>query len=83
MNPVVTLVGDAAHVLLPYRGNKTLKGGRLQSKTNHCTLQTLGQGLNFALEDAAKLADGLKSVYRGEKNMSEAVTDYEEDMVCI
>ena len=39
-----------------------------------------GQGLNNALEDASKLADGLESVVKGEQTLPEALRAYEADM---
>lgn len=57
---MVTLAGDAAHSMLPHRG----------------------QGLNNALEDAAKLVEALKATLKeGSMGLPEAVTGYEEEMV--
>lgn len=39
-----------------------------------------GQGLNNALEDAAKLVDELTAVSKGERSTSQALTNYENDM---
>lgn len=56
----VTLAGDAAHAMLPHRG----------------------QGLNHALEDAAKLIAALTAVFRHKStNVQEAIAGYEEEMV--
>ncbi|KIW95835.1 uncharacterized protein Z519_02899 [Cladophialophora bantiana CBS 173.52] len=56
--PRVTLAGDAAHAIPPFRG----------------------QGLNNALQDAAKLIDELSAVPAGSKTLSEAVSEYEKEM---
>lgn len=56
----VTLAGDAAHAMLPHRG----------------------QGLNNALEDAARLVAALTAVFKDQTiSLQEAVTAYEVEMV--
>lgn len=40
-----------------------------------------GQGLNNALEDAAKLVDELVAAAKGKQTVSEALTKYEAEMV--
>lgn len=57
---LVTLAGDAAHAMLPHRG----------------------QGLNHALEDAAKLVAAItRSVRDGEVEVQQAMAEYEVEMV--
>lgn len=57
---MVTLAGDAAHAMLPHRG----------------------QGLNHALEDAARLVATLTAVFKDQTmTLNEAITAYEEEMV--
>jgi 2-polyprenyl-6-methoxyphenol hydroxylase-like FAD-dependent oxidoreductase len=55
---MVTIAGDAAHSMLPHRG----------------------QGLNYAIMDAAGLMDALTQVMRGEKSLKEAIKTYEDEM---
>lgn len=58
--PTITLAGDAAHAMLPHRG----------------------QGLNHALEDAARLVTALTAVFKdGTQSLPDAVAAYEEEMV--
>lgn len=56
----ITLAGDAAHAMLPHRG----------------------QGLNHALEDAARLVAALRVVFKDQtQSLREAVGKYEVEMV--
>lgn len=57
-------------------------GGRvtLAGDAAHAMPPHRGQGLNNALEDAAKLADELKAVARGEKSLKDGITAYEREM---
>ncbi|OAL36801.1 hypothetical protein AYO20_03856 [Fonsecaea nubica] len=56
--PRVTIAGDAAHAIPPFRG----------------------QGLNNALQDAAKLIDEIREWRAGNKTLGEAIADYEKEM---
>ena len=56
----VTLAGDAAHAMLPHRG----------------------QGLNHALEDAARLVAALTAAFKDEtQTLQTAIAAYEQEMV--
>ncbi|KAK4989248.1 hypothetical protein LTR50_003354 [Elasticomyces elasticus] len=60
---------------VPLTGLVTLAGDAAHTMPPH-----RGQGLNNALEDAARLTDQIKAAVAGQKSLKDALSDYGEEM---
>ncbi|KAF2163171.1 hypothetical protein M409DRAFT_26614 [Zasmidium cellare ATCC 36951] len=59
-----------------FQGKVALLGDAAHPMTFH-----RGQGMNHGIADAVKLANVLDSVHKGEKTLTEAVKEYEDEMI--